>query len=109
MRAWVAQHRKLIAAVAGAAVTVVVQVWGTNTPWVTALILIATAAGVYRAPNEPQPAPAAPSSPVPGGGGSALPADGPVRVIPGPQPVAERVAGDPPAGTGGFPATGVPL
>jgi hypothetical protein len=69
MRAWTAQHRKLIAAVAGAVVTVVVQVWGTSTPWVTALILVATAAGVYRAPNAgSQPAPAA--EPAAGTGGS---------------------------------------
>lgn len=77
MSAWIAQHRKLLAAVAGAVITVVVQVWGTNTPWVTALILIGTAAGVYRAPNEPQTAPAAPAPPVPPGGGSTRP----VRVV----------------------------
>lgn len=82
MSAWIAQHRKLIAAVAGAVVTVVVQVWGTNTPWVTALILIATAAGVYRAPNDPQTAPAAPTPPsAPGGGGTR-----PVRVVPAGEP-----------------------
>lgn len=91
MSAWVAQHRKLIAAVAGAVVTVVVQVWGTSTPWVTALILVATAAGVYRAPNEPQPAPAAPALPAsPGGGGTR-----PVRIV------------TPGAGTEGGPVTGV--
>lgn len=75
MRAWVAQHRKLIAAIAGALVTVAVQVWGTNTPWITALILVATAAGVYRAPNaDPVAAPAAPALPsAAGGGGSAQP------------------------------------
>jgi len=69
MSTWIAQHRKLIAAVAGAVVTVAVQVWGTTTPWVTALVLVATAAGVYVAPNEPQSAPAAPALPSSGGGG----------------------------------------
>jgi hypothetical protein len=107
MSAWIAQHRKLIAAVAGAVVTVVVQVWGTNTPWVTALILIAMAAGVYRAPNEPQAAPAAPALPRPPGGGGT----GAIRVIPAQEPAQayQQVSGHPlpPAGTEGGPATGV--
>jgi hypothetical protein len=103
MSAWAAQHRKLIAAVAGAVVTVVVQVWGTGAPWVTALILIATAAGVYRAPNEPQPAPAVPALPsVAGGGGTR-----PVRVIAG-HGTGQPGAAEPAAGAGGFPPSAFP-
>lgn len=99
MSAWVAQHRKLLAAIAGAVITVVVQVWGTSTPWVTALILIGTAAGVYRAPNEPQPAPAGPALPSTAAGGG-LPVTGTVKVVPEPQPVQERIAEPPPPGPG---------
>lgn len=101
MSAWIAQHRKLIAAVAGAVVTVVVQVWGTSMPWVTALILIATAAGVYRAPNEPQSAPAAPALPdAPGGRGTRA-----VRVIPGgpPPPFLGSELGERPSQSGSAP------
>jgi hypothetical protein len=90
MPAWIAQHRKLLAAVAGAVVTVVVQVWGTTTPWVTALVLIATAAGVYAAPNAPRPAPVAPALPGTGGGG--------------PEPVPEHVAGSTGLPPSAFPA-----
>lgn len=98
--AWIAQHRKLIAALAGAAVTVIIQVWGTNTPWVTALVLIATAAGVYRAPNADPPAPAAGALPrTPGGRGEASG----LRIIPAaadPEPaVTTGTLGPPPSGT----------
>jgi hypothetical protein len=91
MSAWIAQHRKLIAAVAGAAVTVAVQVWGTTTPWVTILVLAATAAGVYAAPNEPQSAPAAPALPSAGGGG--------------PEPAAGTIGFPPSAFPAGHPGT----
>ena len=50
-RAWLAGHRKLIVAVAGAAVTVAVQVWGTSNPYVSLAVLTATSLGVYGAPN----------------------------------------------------------
>lgn len=108
---WVAQHRKLIVSVIGAVITVAIQVWGTGSPWVSAVVLIATAAGVYRAPNEdPVAAPA--GTPLPGtpaGGG--LEPTGTVTIIPDPppQPVQERVA-MPPQGTGvtGTPPSGYP-
>jgi hypothetical protein len=57
--AWVAGHRKLLVSVAGAAVTVAIQAGWTTNVYVSALILIATAAGVYRAPNVPAPEPKA--------------------------------------------------
>ena len=52
-RAWVAGHRKLIVAVAGAAVTVAVEAWGTSNPYVALAVLAATSLGVYQAPNRP--------------------------------------------------------
>ncbi len=54
MNAWIARHRKLLAAVAGAAVTVAVQAWGTENHWVALAVLAATCAGVYAAPNAPR-------------------------------------------------------
>lgn len=54
--AWIAAHRKLIAALAGGVVTVLVTIYGTTAPWVQALILAATAAGVYTLPNKAAPA-----------------------------------------------------
>ena len=56
-RAWYAGHRKLLVAVAGAAVTVAVQAWGTSNPYVSLAVLAATSLGVYSAPNT-TPAPA---------------------------------------------------
>lgn len=48
---WCAGHRKLLVAVAGTAVTLAVQVWGTGNKWVALAVLAATCAGVYGAPN----------------------------------------------------------
>jgi hypothetical protein len=48
---WIAGHRKLLAACAGAAVTIAVSVWGTSNHWVELAVLVATAAGVYGVPN----------------------------------------------------------
>lgn len=56
--AWIAGHRKLLAACAGAAVTIAVSVWGTTNHWVELAVLIATAAGVYTLPNTSAKAPA---------------------------------------------------
>lgn len=55
MTGWAARHRKLLVVIAGAAVTVAVQVWGTSNPWVSLAVLAATSAGVYAAPNQPAP------------------------------------------------------
>lgn len=49
--AWVAGHRKVLVAIAGAAVTVAVQAWGTSNPYVSLAVLAATSLGVYSAPN----------------------------------------------------------
>lgn len=49
---WIAGHRKLLAAVAGGAVTVLVTLYGTDAVWVQALILAATSLGVYTVPNK---------------------------------------------------------
>jgi hypothetical protein len=95
MSAWIAQHRKLLVSVAGAVITVAIQAGWTPSPYVSAVILVATAAGVYRAPNDPQPAPAAPALPdAQGGGGHHLSESGAVRVV------------SPAAGTEGGPVTG---
>ena len=48
---WIAGHRKLLVAAAGAAVTVAVQAFGTSNPWVSLAVLAATSLGVYGAPN----------------------------------------------------------
>ncbi len=55
VRAWLAGHRKLAVAVAGAALTVALQAWGPGNPWVSMAVLAATSAGVYQAPNRPPP------------------------------------------------------
>lgn len=70
--AWIAAHRKLIVAVVGAAITVSVQVWGTNNPYVSLAILAATSLGIYGAPND-LPVPAKAEQPLPPGtyGGTA--------------------------------------
>ena len=49
--AWAAAHRKLIVAVAGAAVTVAVQAFGESNPYVSLAVLAATSLGVYQLPN----------------------------------------------------------
>lgn len=51
--AWIAAHRKLIVAVVGAALTVALQVWGPDNPYVSLAVLAATSLGVYSAPNRP--------------------------------------------------------
>lgn len=48
---WIAAHRKFLVAVAGAALTIAIQVWGTGNPYVSLAILVATSLGVYGAPN----------------------------------------------------------
>lgn len=53
-RAWTAAHRKLLAAIAGAALTIALQVWGPDNPWVSLAVLAATSLGVYAAPNRPR-------------------------------------------------------
>lgn len=58
--AWIAAHRKLVVAAAGAAVTVAVQIWGTSNPYVSLAVLAATSFGVYGAPNKPAPPPPGP-------------------------------------------------
>lgn len=113
MSAWIAGHRKVLIAIAGAVVTVAVQAGWTSNPWVSLIVLAATAAGVYQAPNAgPQPAPE----------GRAITDAGTVQAVPAtePQPVAERVRGGvipvPPAATAdqppvispGLPPSGVP-
>jgi hypothetical protein len=57
VRAWAAAHRKLIVAVAGAALTVALQVWGPGNPYVSLAVLAASSLGVYAAPNRPPPPP----------------------------------------------------
>jgi hypothetical protein len=52
---WIAGHRKLIIAVAGAALTVALQVWGPGNAWVSIAVLAATSLGVYQLPNRPAP------------------------------------------------------
>ncbi len=37
--------------VIGAALTVSIQIWGTNNPYVSLAVLAATSYGVYQAPN----------------------------------------------------------
>lgn len=55
MKAWIAGHRKLIVAVVGAALTVAIQAWGTENPWVSLAVLAASSLGVYAAPNRTPP------------------------------------------------------
>lgn len=54
MTGWIAGHRKLLAAAAGAAVTFALQYWGPGNPWVSLAVLAATTAGVYQVPNSPR-------------------------------------------------------
>jgi hypothetical protein len=51
VKAWIAAHRKLLVIIIGAALTVSIQVWGTNNPYVSLAVLAATSYGVYQAPN----------------------------------------------------------
>lgn len=60
-RHWLAVHRKLVVFVVGAALTACIQAFGTNNPWVSLGVLVATGAGVYQAPNA-SPAPIPPSA-----------------------------------------------
>lgn len=108
---WIAVHRKTVVFVAGLALTIAIQVWGTDNPYVSLAVLVATGLGVYHAPNEPAPAKA------PAGTGAE-----PARVTPPPEPVITVPAaghqggpGTPPgqtpasaAGTGGFPPSAFP-
>jgi EamA domain-containing membrane protein RarD len=50
---WLAARRKLAVAVAGAALTVALQVWGPGNPWVSLAVLAASSFGVYQVPNRP--------------------------------------------------------
>jgi hypothetical protein len=116
-RTWIAAHRKLVVSVAGAVITVAIQAGWTTNPYVSALILIATAAGVYRAPNVPAARPAS----GPAGSTSRLPSN--VTVVPAglpgiatlgipaqePAQAYQQVSGHPlpSAGTEGDPVTGV--
>lgn len=79
MTGWLAGHRKLLAAAAGALVTVLVDAFGTSNPWVAAMLLAATSFGVYRAPNQ-----------------AAAPAAAPVTVTR--EPPTSNPAAPPPAG-----------
>ena len=49
--AWWKLHRKAVVAVAGLAPTVIQADTGPGNKWVTAIIAVLTAAGVYIAPN----------------------------------------------------------
>ena len=60
VKAWLAIHRKLLVAVVGAALTLSIQVWGTDNVWVSFGILAATSLGVYGAPNAAQSPPGPP-------------------------------------------------
>lgn len=57
---WIAVHRKLVVAGVGAALTLSIQVWGTNNVWVSFGVLAATSLGVYGAPNQAAPEPPRP-------------------------------------------------
>jgi hypothetical protein len=48
---WIAQHRKTVVAVVGAAVLIGTSVLGADNAVVQAVIAVATALGVYTAPN----------------------------------------------------------
>ena len=56
-RRWFAVHRKLITFLAGAVLTICIQIFGTDNPYVSLGILAATGLGVYGVPNQPAPAP----------------------------------------------------
>lgn len=53
---WLAIHKKLAVFITGAALTLAVQAWGADNPWVSLAVLAATGLGVYQAPNRPAPA-----------------------------------------------------
>jgi hypothetical protein len=74
---WVAAHRKLLTVIAGAALTVAIQTWGTGNPFVSLAVLAATSLGVYGVPN------ATASRQVPG------PARSPAPTVSGPGTVAK--------------------
>ncbi len=56
MAAWIAAHRKALAAVLGAVIVLLGDIYGTNVAWLNLVIAVATAAGVYRVPNRQPPA-----------------------------------------------------
>lgn len=92
IRAWAAAHYKLITVVTGAALTVAIQIWGTDNPYVSLAILAATSFGVYRVPNK-------------SAAGVPLAGTGPVSPPPGPV-VTVPAAGN--AGVLGAPASATP-
>ncbi len=53
MNAWVAAHRKLLAGVAGFALTFAVLMWGTDNPYVALAVGAASCLGIERVPNTP--------------------------------------------------------
>jgi len=72
IRATIARYRKFAVAAAGAIAVVVSLnlVTGTAESWLIAILAIASAFGVYRAPNLPAKPPAAPTAPLTGSGTS---------------------------------------
>jgi len=76
--AWAAAHRKLLTVVTGAALTVAIQIWGTNNPYVSLGILAATSLGVYQVPNRD----AAGAARRQAGTGLVSPQQGPVSTVP---------------------------
>jgi hypothetical protein len=99
IRAWTAAHRKLLAVITGAMLTVAVQIWGTSNPYVSLGILAATSLGVYRVPN----AGAAWAAKNPAAPGPALPSPAPVTPVPGTAGVPPSAAPSPVTGTSGPP------
>jgi hypothetical protein len=76
VRQWVAAHRKLIVSLAGMALTVALQVWGPDNPYVSLGVLVATSLGVYGAPNRDEPPSASPLLAAPAAAPSASPPPG---------------------------------
>ena len=61
---WVSVHRKLLAYIAGIALTAAVHTWGTANPYVALALLAATGLGIHQVPNELGTAPATAPQPV---------------------------------------------
>lgn len=53
---WFAVHRKLVTFLAGSVLTICIQVFGTDNPYVSLGILVATGLGIYGVPNQAPPA-----------------------------------------------------
>lgn len=67
IKEFIAERRKIIVFIVGAALTLAIEKWGTSNEWVSLGIILATGLGVYGAPNapaagEPTPAPAPPAA-----------------------------------------------